>query len=119
MTSYKELLSGIKLAQEKKLSSFIVLKSFKVLDLLGILLLNKIILGYEYLNSCYKVYVITNNSHLNKFIYYKRGISLIKLKKLVAVNPQSLFIVKTSKGLFTFEDSLAKNLSGFLYLKVN
>jgi hypothetical protein len=113
------VMTGIKLHQEKGLPYLTVFKTSKVLNLLSILLDQNIILGYKAYRDYYTVHTTGNNYKLNKFIFYKIGTPVGKLKKIANLNPQSIFIIKTAKGLSTFEDCLTNNLSGSLYLKIN
>lgn len=60
-----------------------------------------------------------NKPIINAIKFYTQYISVVKLKVLVRNYPQSLFILKTSKGTKSHNYCLVHNVAGLLVLKIN
>lgn len=97
------------------------IKTQECLDLLSTLWVENLIWGYKLLNNSVKVYFrFYNNKSIVKILrFYKKHTKLVQLKKYINYYPQSIFLLKTIRGIKSHNYCIKHNLGGLLLIKID
>ena len=103
-----------------KICSYYI-KNQECLSLLNALWSENLIWGYKLLNNSVKLYFrfCANKSVIKVLRFYRKYIKLVQLKKYIHYYPQSLFFIKTMKGIRSHSYCIENQLGGLLLLKLD
>lgn len=97
------------------------IKTQECLDLLNALWEENLIWGYKLLNNSVKLYFrfYNNKSTLKTLRFYEKHTKLLQLKRYINFYPQSIFFLKTIRGIKSHNYCIKYHLGGLLLLKID
>lgn len=121
------VISTLNFGIKQKKSKIKVLNSKIVRALLKLFIQEGFIWGYSHLNKTYLLVILKKISQFSTWLNiqnYKlntknKYISWLNLKKIIQINPTTLFILSTKNGFLNQKQTLKKKIGGKLLCKIN